>query len=154
MSLLIFVDTLNEIVLTKVSKDSLREVGRWPAHNNVDSRSNGPWPAGIYRWSHYNAHLEAGLLPASMHSKYGGTGIHVFEVSGRPGMGVHAGRTVDPTKVGGVTMGCVRTTTEGMFKINDVHREDALTHLVVVKKGTLEAVNIIKGDGQWPVATS
>src|SRR3954454_1707465 len=47
---------------------------------------------------------EAGLAPAGHHAPYGRTGIHVFSVPGRPGMGVHAGRTKGRAfELGGVT---------------------------------------------------
>ena len=69
------------------------QIGDWPAHNNAVSKSKGPWPAGVYRWSHYKAHAEAGSAPSCHNTAYGCSGIHVFSVSGRPGLGVHAGRT-------------------------------------------------------------
>jgi hypothetical protein len=107
-------------------------VGVWRAHNNVARSSNGPWPVGTYPWSHYNFHAEAGLAPAGYHAPYGRTGIHVFTVHGREGLGVHAGRTLGGSfQLGGVTNGCIRVPTEAMQTINDTHRADPIQEITV-----------------------
>jgi hypothetical protein len=143
MSILIFIDEFHEIVLAKIMNNPKRllEVGRWSAHNNVAKKSRGEWPPGFYPYSHYNAHAEAGLLPASAKTAYGGTGIHVFIVPGRSGMGVHAGREIDYSKLGGVTLGCIRVPADAMLEINRVHAGDRLTHIYVAKKSSIEALS-------------
>ena len=70
-------------------------------------------------------------MPASLVTSFGGTGIHVFSVPGRPGIGVHAGRSRDPYSPGGRTLGCIRVPSSAMFKINETHRTDRLTHIYV-----------------------
>jgi len=107
-------------------------LGIWPAHNDAASTSQGRWPNGTWKWSHYNVHAEAGLMPGCHPSAYGCFGIHVFDVPGRTGMGVHAGRTDgEPLKVGGKTLGCVRVTPEAMVAINAAHNKEALGAIVV-----------------------
>jgi hypothetical protein len=48
-------------------------LARFDAANNVDSRSKGIWPDGLYQFSFYNAH--PGDLP---NSAYGSHGIFVL----------------------------------------------------------------------------
>ncbi len=104
----------------------------WPAHNNATSTSNGPWPDGIWKWSHYNAHAEAGMAPACHPTAYGCFGIHVFAVTGRPGIGVHAGRTHgEPLDLGGKTLGCIRVPVDAMLLINTTHNTDPLVGIQV-----------------------
>ena len=127
MSALIFDRTLHRIGLVRKLHRELELTGVWAAHNNVDSTSNGTWPQGMYKWSHYKAHPEEGLFPAAAHDRYGGMGIHVFTVPGRPGIGVHCGRTFGgDDALGGVTMGCIRVTPHAMRIINACHAEDRL----------------------------
>ena len=104
----------------------------WPAHNETAKSSKGPWPPGIWGWSHYNAHVEAGLMPTCHPTKYGCFGIQVFTVPGRPGIGVHAGRTQgEPIAVGGRTLGCIRVPAAAMQTINEHHSTDQLLAIVV-----------------------
>lgn len=106
--------------------------GTWKAHNEVASTSGGEWPLGTYPWSHYNAHQEAGLMPACHAGPYGCFGIHVFAVQGRDGMGVHAGRTRgEAERVGGRTLGCIRVPVAAMEAINGLHATDKLTAIAV-----------------------
>ena len=129
MSRLIF--QRNHGILTLTTADH-KIAGVWRAHNHVASNSNGLWPIGTYAWSHFNMHDEAGLAPAGYHAPYGRTGIHVFTVHGREGMGVHAGRTLgQPLAVGGVTNGCIRVPTEAMQMINDTHLRDPIQEITV-----------------------
>ncbi len=83
MSALIFDRTLHRIGLVRKLHRELELTGVWAAHNNVDSTSNGPWPQGMYKWSHYKPHPEEGLFPAASHDSYGGMGIHVFTTRSR-----------------------------------------------------------------------
>ena len=130
MSKLTFRRDAGQIVLTSEH----RLVGIWDAHNDTTRNSGGPWANGIYLWSHYNPHIEAGLLPAALHSPYGSTGIHVFSVHGRPGLGVHAGRTLGkPFQLGGLTLGCIRVPTEAMYTINNTHRTDPLQEIEIAR---------------------
>jgi hypothetical protein len=129
MSKLTFSRTDGNIILTGADN---KIVGAWSAHNRTITGSNGPWPNGTYRWSHFNPHPEAGFLPAALHGPYGSTGIHIFSVSGRPGIGVHAGRTFgQPFAVGGVTLGCIRVPAEAMQTINATHGRDHLREITV-----------------------
>lgn len=134
MAMLIFIEPTRHIVLATIVRSpklAINELGRWSAHNDVYSHSGGVWPRGLYKWSHYNRHVEDGLLPGAMAARYGGTGIHVFAVPGRAGMGVHAGRSINSNKPGGKTLGCIRVPTAAMFKINQTHSADRLTHIYV-----------------------
>lgn len=137
MCILFFVRSNNEIALA-VRDDShgsgWRVTERWKAHNSVASSSEGQWPIGSYAWSHYKAHAEMGVAPACLPSKYGCSGIHVFDVGkhGRTGMGVHAGRTSVPSEVGTVTMGCIRVPEDAMEAINSTHATDRIQAIVVL----------------------
>lgn len=146
MSLLIYIDSAKTIVLASISivPLTLREIDRWPAHNEVARNARGDWPTGVYRFSHYNAHSEAGLLPAAATTAYGGTGIYVFSVPGRTGMGVHAGRSTDYDKPGGKTLGCIRVSTVAMLRINAQHQNDPLTHIFVANRRSLEALKALR----------
>ena len=112
-------------------------LGSWPAHNDTASYSNGRWPSGRYAWSHYNRHPQMGLAPACISTPFGCEGIHVFDVSvhGRTGMGIHAGRAwkvdVLGPRLGGRSLGCVRTTEDAMAAINRTHAVDPLAHVVI-----------------------
>lgn len=104
----------------------------WVAHNNTTKTSKGPWPNGTWTWTHYNAHPEMGKGSKCHNTAYGCTGVHVFEVKGRTGMGVHSGRTDgSDDKVGGKTLGCVRAPTNAMQTINEVHRTNPIVAIVV-----------------------
>ena len=103
-------------------------LGAWTAYNNVDSKSRGIWPDGRYTFSHYAAHPGLGV-----DSSYGTHGIFVFNVPGRSGMGVHAGRLHAKHQPGPAhpTMGCIRTSEEAVAKIQEVHATDPLTYILV-----------------------
>ena len=106
-------------------------LGTWPAHNQATTTSNGPWPPGVYKWSHYNTHAEAGMMPACHNTAYGCFGIHVFSVPNRPGIGVHAGRTQGQINViGGKTLGCIRIPPNAMQVVNQTHNEDKITAIL------------------------
>ena len=146
MALLIYVDATRTIVLASISAVplALTEIDRWPAHNEVASNARGDWPTGVYRFSHYNAHAEAGLLPAAATTAYGGTGIYVFSVPGRSGMGVHAGRSTNYERPGGKTLGCIRVSTAAMLRINAHHQIDALSYIFVANRRSLEAMRSLR----------
>lgn len=112
-------------------------VGTWPAHNIAARSSKGNWPVGKYLWSHYNRHAEALKAANCKSTAYGCEGIHVFEVSqhGRSGMGIHAGRAANSgifgNNIGGLTLGCVRTSERAMQQINSLHNVDPLQSIVI-----------------------
>lgn len=111
----------------------LQVYGSWNAHNDVASKSNGPWPVGLFKYSHYNAHAEQGLAPGCFHGAYGCNGIHVFDVPGRSGMGIHAGRTNGaPDILGGKTLGCIRIPPNAMEMINKINRIDPIKFIYVI----------------------
>lgn len=147
MSVLIYMEQKKQIVLGKIvtsPKLLLKEVGRWEAHNEVTRSSNGVWPAGFYKWSHYNAHTEEGYYPAAYNATFGGAGIHVFIVEGRTGMGIHAGRSIVPSKPGGKTLGCIRVPADAMISINNAHRDDNLSHILVARSMEEAVHDVVK----------
>jgi len=85
-------------------------LGAFPAANNAQSGSRGPWAGGSYTFS--------GWVPHSgdnADSAFGSNGNFVFNVPGCVGCGVHSGRenTTDLAGRAGVdhaTNGCIRTT--------------------------------------------
>ena len=122
-------------------------IGKWKAHN-IAVISHGPWPNGTWKWGYYKRHLKDQLFqrnrdgtttafyPGCFDTPYGCSGIHIFNVPGRPGIGVHAGREtwqqyIDGTP-NGKTLGCVRTTEYAMHQINFTHFRDRIV-LIVVK---------------------
>jgi hypothetical protein len=135
--ILYFVRSSRELALAVADRSygsGWHVTARWKAHNDVASTSKGQWPVGAYAWSHYNAHAEMGLGPGCLPSAYGCSGIHVFDVSkyDRNGMGVHAGRSVVPSEVGKVTMGCIRVPEAAMITINATHASDPIQAIVVL----------------------
>jgi len=96
--------------------------GTFPAGNNTVPGSNGPWSSGTYGFSHYMPHPESGV-----HGPYGSNGNFVFDVPGRPGMGVHSGRDGPQSP----TEGCIRTTEEATRTIFSMHRHDPIQSITV-----------------------
>ncbi|MGE4505034.1 MAG: hypothetical protein AB7D51_06770 [Desulfovibrionaceae bacterium] len=97
---------------------------RFPADNQT-VRGQEPYPGGNHPYSWHSEHKGA-----DADSSYGSNGNFIFEVEGRTGMGVHAGRA----NKGGVhhpTYGCIRTTDEATKRISEVHRTDPLKMLYV-----------------------
>lgn len=136
MAWLRFSNVFRTVELFAGSDTSARmcSIYKWDAHNDVASTSNGHWPVGTFKWTHYNQHAEAGFGPACLVTAYGCSGIHVFNVPGRTGMGIHAGRlnfrgATNP--IGGKTMGCVRVTEQAMSAINAMHNTDPLKAIVI-----------------------
>src|SRR5438105_15914017 len=106
MSSLIFFRGLHELQLFDESGEL---VDSWDAYNNVDSSSKGIWPDGRYAFSNWLPHAGLGV-----DSAYGTHGIYIFNVPGRTGMGVHAGRKNIADGLGRkgpehASMGCIRT---------------------------------------------
>jgi hypothetical protein len=98
------------------------QVGQFPAANNTTRSSNGPWPNGMYDFSHYNSHPESGPT-----GPYGSNGIFVFDVPGRYGMGVHSGRRGPESP----TLGCIRTTDEATGFLKNLNSTDPLQTIKV-----------------------
>ena len=128
MSYLLFYRQTHRLTLFS---DKGQHLGTWEAYNNVTNSSNGIWPNGEYTYSHYNSHAGLGI-----DSSYGTKGIFVFNVAGRTGMGVHAGRknSTDGKGRSGPaynTLGCIRTTEAAMSTIKSTHASDPLTDITV-----------------------
>jgi hypothetical protein len=98
------------------------EIGRFPAANNTTTTSKGPWPDGVYDYSHYVRHPES-----SASGPYGSNGNFVFDVPKRTGMGIHSGRRGPESK----TLGCIRTTDEATEFLRALHEADPLKTLTV-----------------------
>lgn len=108
----------------------------FPAANNVDSRSKGIWPAGVYPFSWYRA-PRAGDPQDTLTGAYGARGLLIFDVPGRTGMAAHAGRAGVPDGRGRAgylhcTFGCVRSTDDAMVQFLLIHATDPITQMEVV----------------------
>jgi hypothetical protein len=140
MAWLMFSRTISQLALyagTGVNGRGAKCLGHWKAHNEVTTGSKGCWPTGVYEWSHYNPHSkEPGFGPGCFSTSNGCLGIHVFKVDDRSGMGVHAGRQKNDwrepeARLGGRTLGCIRTSEQAMYRINSTHNSDPLRAIVV-----------------------
>ena len=100
----------------------------FPAGNIPDSTSKGPWPEGTFPFLRHKAHPES-----CEKGPYGSHGIFIFDVPGRPNMGLHSGRA----NKGGPchpTFGCIRTIEEAMSAIYYLHfGGDPLTQITVIE---------------------
>eukprot|EP01084_Bolivina_argentea_P053281 97809_1 len=88
----------------------------YEAYNKPDSTSNGPFPNGTFSFEHFVRHdLSKENKKSKDYNAYGNIGNVVFKVSGRTGMGIHAGRE---DKANGKptwwTKGCIRTSESTM----------------------------------------
>jgi hypothetical protein len=108
-------------------------VQQFPANNNAQRNSRGNWEDGTFQYGYHKSHPE----DSSPEGAYGSYGIHVFQVPGAEGIGVHSGRENTPDQLGrpGVdhaTRGCIRTTDEGVAAINDaISADDPVTHITI-----------------------
>ena len=106
-------------------------VGTWAAYNNVDSH------ATIRHVENGNYTVQDRTAPhphtASANGPYGLHGIIRFNVTGHPGIGVHAGRANARHLPGPQhpTMGCIRTSDDAMSAIRGLMARDALTAVEV-----------------------
>lgn len=113
--------------------------GSFRAANNVDSRSKGQWPSGLYN---VKSLVEKYPPFDSRDGKIGRwfLGFDDFiQENGvkRTAMGLHSGREGVPDGLGRrgylhATMGCIRTEPSAMEFIATRWEEDPLTHLWVV----------------------
>lgn len=151
MSWLIFKRSEGKIYLMAGKPDDKavhKVIGKWDAHNRTQSSSNGPWPSRNepYPYVRHNLHGEEvtrnkGLAAFYVAEKFGGQGIHLFDVPGRPGMGIHAGRSyrtntrtgVNYGELGDVTDGCIRVTPTAMYEISRVHNSGDKLVCIFVK---------------------
>jgi RHS repeat-associated protein len=107
-------------------------VGVFPAGNNAQRGSRGPWDEGAYNYSYHTTHPDD-----AADSAFGTYGNWVFDVPGCTGCGVHSGRANSTDKAGrsGVnyaTNGCIRTTDGATGTIRTLtNNGDPLTGLVV-----------------------
>lgn len=107
-------------------------VGSFPAGNNAQSGSRGPWPQGAYSYAYHTTHPDD-----APNSPYGSYGNWIFNVPGCIGCGVHSGRATSTDRRGrsGVayaTNGCIRTTDAATGLINQLTADgDRLTGLIV-----------------------
>lgn len=106
----------------------------FPAHNNVDSHSKGPWPIGKFAFVETHKHSDD-----APNSAYGSYGIFIFAVPDREGMGIHAGRQDVADGLGRkgpehATMGCIRTIEQGVWKLLALHKDDPIIWLHVVEE--------------------
>ncbi|MFW6352167.1 MAG: RHS repeat domain-containing protein, partial [Bacteroidota bacterium] len=123
-------------------------VGTYDAHNNVASNSKGKWEDGEYDMQDQDSpHMHPdqkdakGVLKDSKNGAYGENGIFraksFTETSGkkqkRTGMGIHAGRENKSFK-DRKTMGCIRTTAEGMKGIKKAIKDYGSLKKVIVQR--------------------
>ena len=110
----------------------------FPASNNADSRSNGAWPLGTFSYADHTTHASD-----APNSKFGSYGNFVFNVPGRPYMGVHSGRASHFDKAGrygyrNATMGCIRTTDSATLLLSELNNSnDPLTSITVTNSPVL-----------------
>jgi RHS repeat-associated protein len=107
-------------------------VGTFPAGNDAQLGSRGPWQEGTYDYAYHTTHSDD-----SPDSRFGSNGNFVFKVPGCTGCGVHSGRANSTDRAGrsGVnyaTNGCIRTTDEATSLIKLLNANgDPLTSLTV-----------------------
>jgi hypothetical protein len=134
MAKLTFRRSTRTIILTSSDHKIL---GIWKAHNDIVPLEHGHhhvvFPLGTWTYDRYEAHQGENLNHAAFHDRFGGMGIHLFNVHGLTGMGVHSGRTTgEPFKLGGKTLGCIRVTREAMTAITTTHRQgDRIANITV-----------------------
>lgn len=109
-------------------------VGIYPAANNAQSGSRGPWEQGLYDFAYHVPHAGLGA-----DSAYGSNGNFVFDVDGCVGCGIHSGRA-NMTDLAGrqgvnfATNGCIRTTDAATRAMSDsFSRGDPIRTLRVLR---------------------
>lgn len=103
----------------------------FPAANNAQSSSRGPWPPGTYPFERTTTHSDDG--PSS---QYGSNGNTIFTVPGRSNMGVHSGRDGSTDRAGRssaqyATDGCIRTTDDATTLLRKLLRQGHTPTVVV-----------------------
>ncbi len=108
----------NNIAKTLTVTDGNGNVlGIYPAANNAQSSSRGPWAEGTYDYAYHTTHKDD-----APNSPYGSNGNFVFNVPSCQGCGVHSGRSDSTDRAGRsgteyATNGCIRTTDEATQRI-------------------------------------
>lgn len=97
---------------------SARGCTAWAAANNADSTSRGTWPTGIFQPQRI---IAVGGEDGELSGAYGPWFLR-YDVPGRVGMGIHAGRQEKRDLAGRkgpwhATLGCIRTSAEAMAEI-------------------------------------
>jgi RHS repeat-associated protein len=92
----------------------------FPATNNAQSSSRGPWPGGIFPYERSTVHSADGP-----DSQYGSSGNIIFAVPNRSNMGIHSGRELSRDRAGRsgaqyATDGCIRTTDDATRLLKDL----------------------------------
>jgi hypothetical protein len=107
-------------------------LGDYPAANNAQRSSRGPWPEGSYEYGYHTTHPDD-----APDSPFGSNGNYVFDVPGCTGCGIHSGRA-NRTDLAGrrgvnyATNGCIRTTDEATSMLRRlIAGDDPLSGLVV-----------------------
>lgn len=105
----------------------------YPAANNVDSHSGGPWPEGVY---HADALLVTDPTNKDAIRRYGIYRIR-FVVPGRTGMEFHAGEVDVPDGLGRMgylhcTEGCIRGTPDAVAQAALWYRQNERCTIAVV----------------------
>jgi RHS repeat-associated protein len=129
LSSLIFNPSTRTLTVVNGAGQALED---FPAGNNAQRSSRGPWPQGTYDYGYWMSHAGDGL-----NSPYGSYGNNVFDVPGCSGCGVHSGRANSTDLAGrsGVnfaTNGCIRTTDDATGLIRQLaNAGDPLSGLTV-----------------------
>lgn len=134
--ILLYDDREHYLYALRVEGYGAHYMGSWPAYNNVDSRSKGIWPAGVFTLT---ALVEVAGPDSELDGAFGPHFLRFGEVEGREGMGIHAGRSNIPDGAGRrgpqhATMGCIRTWAQSLKEIVEMHRRRSpIDRLVVVR---------------------
>jgi RHS repeat-associated protein len=118
----------------------------FPAGNIPDSTSKGEWPVGTFPFLKHVPHPKSGP-----NDSFGSYDAFMFYVKGRREMELHSGRA----NQGGPyhpTMGCIRTTDEGMREIYKLHfGGDPLTQITVAEPYEYYRKNVLMPYFLWRV---
>ena len=123
----------NTKTLTITDKNG-NTAGSFPAANNAQSGSRGPWKSGKYDYGYHTTHKND-----APDSPYGSNGNFIFNVPGCTGCGVHSGRANSTDRAGRsgekyATNGCIRTTDEATGQIQKlIEFGDPLKTLTVTR---------------------
>ena len=103
----------------------------FPAANNAQRQSRGPWAPGTYEFDYPTSHRDD-----SPTSSFGSNGNNVFRVPGCNGCGVHSGKEGKPdglgrSGIGHATEGCIRTTDDATRLIRDLIRQGHTPKLII-----------------------
>jgi hypothetical protein len=115
--------------------DAGKPVQQFEAHNLVDSRSKGIWPAGTYGYQRHTVHADD-----APDSAYGSYGNFIFDTAAihRTDMGVHSGRASDRgTKH--PTMGCIRTTDKATLLLSEMEKRGGIKRLTIIEQSANSA---------------